>query len=565
MRGVESVLNSRFPRWFAALCAVILGLCFFVQSAQCFIIDTGDPDWQVSFDNTVKFSTMYRLMNPSSTLTSDFNLDDGDRAFKSGFTSARFDLLTELDIRHLNYGIRVSAAGWYDPLYWHATNDNNSPGTFNGFSVPNNSFPYDTERDLGLNEELLDAFAYGSNDCADGSKLSWRVGQFAQIWGESLFFGNNGIANGMAPVDVIKLLQVPNSQFNEIIRPVPQAGLQWQPSAGLSFSTYYQFGWKQTRIPPADSYFSDIDFVGDGAERLFAAPNPFNPGNPFAFYRAADMDASDQGQGGIDARFQLGQYDFGLYAIRYSEKLPQLYLYPAAGLPNFATGQIGTYREVYPEEIEAFGASASTTFGICNLAGELSFRYHTPLVSDAVVLATPQEQAAANNTNNPYYAVGNSLHGQISTLTSFSQNFIAKESTLLGEMAWNCRLQTTSDPLHVLDPNTTRNALGLRMVYEPVYRQVRPGVDLSFPVGVGYFPVGTSSVIPNFGPDNGGDFNIGIKATYLEVWHFALVYTMFFGNQGPVLTNTAAPPVNFTFDQTLADRDYVAFSVYRKF
>lgn len=554
MKRATYVSDLRHQRWMTVLGAAILALFLVVQPAQAFNFDTGDPDLTISLDNTAKFSTLYRLDNPSSVLTSNINQDDGDRAFRAGFDSARFDLLSEFDVKYKNYGVRFSAAGWYDPFYFRASNDNNSPATYNGLGS-SNSFPSETQKLHGLDAELLDGFVFGSNDIGS-STLSWRGGQFAQLWGESLFFGNNGIANGMAPIDVIKLLSVPNSQFKEIIRPVPQIGGQLQISPQFSIGAYYQLAWEQTRLPGVDSYFSTLDFFGPGAERLFVGP-PLIPGGPLAaMYHGQDINGSDSGQGGIDARFRCGEYDFGLYAIRYNEKVPQLYIYPGVGV-NPATGQVGQYALVYPDGIQSYGASASTSIGIVNLAGEVSARVNTPLVSDAVTVL-PGVQA--DNSSHPLYAVGDSIHAQISTLTSFGPSFISKEATLLGEIAWNERLCITDNP-GALDPNTTRNAVGFRFVYEPAYRQVCSGIDLTFPIGMSYFPIGTSSVIDNFGPNKGGDFNLGIQVIYLDTWRFHLTFTDFYGAPGTTLNSNN----QFSFDQSLADRDYVQFSVTHTF
>lgn len=60
------------------------------------------------------------------------------------------------------------------------------------------------------------------------------------IWGESLFFGANGIAGGMAPVDVVKAQSVPNTQFKEITRPVNQLSGTFQLTDDVSLGAFYQ-------------------------------------------------------------------------------------------------------------------------------------------------------------------------------------------------------------------------------------------------------------------------------------------------------------------------------------
>ena len=99
------------------------------------------------------------------------------------------------------------------------------------------------------------------------------------------------------------------------------------------------------------------------------------------------------------------------------------------------------------------------------------------------------------------------------------------------------------------------------MVYEPQYRQVLPGLDLSVPLGFAYFPRGTSSVIGNFGPDKGGDMSIGLGATYLDAWRCRLSYTHYYGSEKGFKD---ADGFN-SFKQSLGDRDFIAFSFWRTF
>lgn len=86
-------------------------------------------------------------------------------------------------------------------------------------------------------------------------------------------------------------------------------------------------------------------------------------------------------------------------------------------------------------------------------------------------------------------------------------------------------------------------------------------MDISIPVGLSYFPLGKSAVVSSFGADNGGDMNIGITATYLDRVTAGLTYTHYYG---PENTNLNAAS-QFNFQQSLKDRDYLAFSVKTTF
>lgn len=526
--------------------------------ARAFDIDTGVPDLRLRWDNTIKYSVAARTQGPSDALVDPVvqptavNQDDGDRNLRRTLVQNRFDLLSEVDAQYGDFGARASAAGWYDFVY-NATNGNDSPGTVNSVSVAPDQFTDATSKLMGRKVHLLDAFVIAKHRFGDMAGTI-RAGRHALQWGESLFFGANGIAGGQAPVDYIKLLSIPGSQFKELILPTWQVSGQLQVTPAVSIGAYYQFQFDRNWLPASGSYFSTLDFVGDGGERIFAGP----PGGPFqalpAFFRSADLSAKDLGQYGVQLRVtsQELETDFGFYWIQYHAKDPQFYLYP--GQPDFASGRIGGYSAVYPENVKAFGASASKTFGQVNFAGEVSYRFDAPLVSDPQVVAPG---TAADNSQHPLYAVGRSLHANLSWVATMPPSFISREANFLGEIAWNMRVGIAANEA-ALDPNTREQAVGFRFIYEPSYRQVVSGLDLSVPVVFGFNPAGRSSVVPAFngGVDLGGDLTVGVAGTYWDRWRFRLNYTVFLGPEGTALDRN-----NFlSFQQALKDRHYVSLS-----
>ena len=542
--------------------------------AWSFDIATGS-ETKVRWDNTFKYSSSWRLKDRSSELIADSNQDDGDRNFSKGLVSSRVDWLSELDVTYRNFGARVSGAAWYDSVY-NRGNDHDSPGTVNSFSVPYNEFTTDTKDLHGRKAELLDAFVFGNFDVGESANLSLRFGRHTVIYGESLFFGANGIANGQGSVDYVKLLSVPNTQFKELLRPAPQLSGQLQVGPNLSFGAYYQFRWERNRIPAAGSYFSTVDFVGEGAERVFLQ-NPLLPPN-FALYHGDDRKAKNSGQGGFQVRFRPEgmDTDFGLYAIRYHDKNPQVYLSPGcvpnpfgpvppllqlSGTCNVLAGgsQFGQFGFVYPENVRAYGASFSTVLGTTNVAGEFSVRHNAILVSNAATILPGT--AFDNDANNPF-AVGNSGHAQISWIHSFGASAMWDGASLMGEVAWNRLLSITRNPA-MLDPNATRDAWGFRMVFEPTYYQVAPGLDISIPVGLGYNPKGRSSTVANFngGVDRGGDVSIGVNGEYEKRWKLGLNFTHYIGDAGVALIAGQGP----SFKQALKDRDFVSFNATYSF
>lgn len=530
-------------------------------------IDVGNPDIKLRWDNTFKYSAGMRLKDQDDTLTQNvpatpgggkgpaaLNADDGDRNFKKGrLISNRLDVLSEMDlVIHDNYGLRVSGAAWYDDVY-NQKNDNNSPATNNSLSVPSDHFTHDTRNLHGRKAEILDAFVFGGTDIGD-ARVSGRLGQHTVLWGESLFFGSNAIAGTQSPVDAVKASSVPGSTTKEIIRPVGQFSGQIQFSPALTLMGYYQYDWEATRLPAAGSYFSGNDFIGDGGERI-----RFAPGLPgVGLSRGQDIKAKDNGQFGLGLRTQLGDWEFGAYAIRYHAKTPVVYsrtqrtAVPGAGF--------GTYQLVYPEDIKAFGVSATTTVDTVNFAGELSVRRDTPLTS------LPQEAgtSGADNNNHALYAIGNSAHANVSMIWSMPRNFMSDEPSLSMEVAYNQLTSCTSN-CSAMDPGLDRRAAAVRALYAIPRRNVLDGLDITPSFTVGYNH-GKSPVVI-MGPNNGGDMTFTLAGNYLTVWDFTMAYTHYYGGENTATYASTDPSVNgtYTFAQNLKDRDFVSVSLRRTF
>lgn len=543
-------MKSTFGKAPHLMLAAVVG-ALVATPALAYEFQTG-TDLKVRWDNTLKYSGMLRAKQHSSEVLSNPNYDDGDRNFRRGLVSNRFDLLSELDVTYKDVGARVSAAGWYDSAY-HRHTDNNSPFTYNPYTASNDTFTRDTRVLHGRKAELLDAFVFGKAEIGEMS-VKGRAGRHSFLYGESVFFGSNGIAAAQSPIDLVKALSVPNTQFKELLRPVNQVSGQVQLNENVSVGAYYQLQWERHRLPASGSYFSFADMIDEGGQRVLAGPG-------MSFYRNDDGEAKNSGQGGVQLRWRPEglNTDFGFYAARYHDKFFQIYVRPGSGVGlGMPRDKIGEYSMVFPEAIQVYGASFSTTVGTANVAGELSMRRNMPLVATGgAVLAMPGN----DNDSNPAYPVGRSLHANLSMIDMYGASPLWDSANLIGEIAWNRRLSITKNP-SALDPRATRDAVALRLLFEPTYYQVVNGLDVGIPIGFGYTPYGRSSVVQGFGPERGGDVSIGVNGTYLNTWKASLSFTHYFGSGAPLVDPATG---SFTFKQTLKDRDFVAFSLSRTF
>jgi hypothetical protein len=310
--------------------------------------------------------------------------------------------------------------------------------------------------------------------------------------------------------------------------PVVQASASLQLPGGFAVEGYYQFEWRKTRQPGSGSYLSSSDYYDAGGERYILRSGAY-------LLRARDQTPPNSGQYGAALRWSMGEIDYGLYALRFNAKDPLIY---------YRT-DVGTYNLTYPRGIEIYGASASGYIGSSNIAAEVSGRRNMPLVNSLLFLAPG---LTADAYNNPRYPVGDTLHAQLSTITTFARGPIWDSANLNAEFAATQRLQVTKNAAE-LDPSDSKFAAAFRGTFEPTYFAVLPNLDITPSLGLGYNLTGNSSTDP-YQKQGAGDLDFGVTATYRVVWTGSIIFTRFLGNANR---------------QHLADRDFIRVGVQRTF
>ncbi len=508
-------------------------------------IDGFDVRWETTLRETLGF----RVSPQNQELLENVNANDGDGAFLPGLNSARVDSVSEIEISRGRFGFDMSAEGWYDPVYYLHT-ANNSPATFNPVSIPHNAFPADVRRLMGQSADLLNAYAH-DGFAVDGADISVRLGRQTLLWGESLFFPQNGIAAGQAPVDQIKALSQPTAEARELFLPVAQAVVRVQLRPGLALEAYDQFEWRPDRLPGVASYFSTSDALDVGGERYLLLHGRY-------LARAPDARPPGGGQFGVALRSDGARLDMGLYALRYDAKAPELVLQPdQGGYTPFA----GTYNLAYKRGIDVFGASASTYVGDSTVAGEISVRQGMPLVSHSpgvsaaagvggvggyasyAVLATAPLAPAPG----PAYASGTTLHAQASFSGVLPPGRFWQGASLEAEIAANTLLSVT-DGGTALAPRR-HGALSGEVVLIPQYFQVLRNLDMTLNFGIGYTLAGDSAV-EAAEVAGAGNATVGVAGVYRSVWQTGVSFTHYIGGAGA---------------QALADRDFAVVTLGRSF
>ncbi|AZT85486.1 DUF1302 domain-containing protein [Marinobacter sp. NP-4(2019)] len=520
--------NSSFDRQLAPVClshtasfrlrklmlaGVILAAS---EGAYALSTDLGEAG-TLRLDNTLRYSSSWRVEDQDDELLADANGDDGNRNFDDGQIQSRFDLLSEMDLNFGDYGVFVRGRAYYDDVYARAENDHDSPATSNNLSESHDRFTDDTRELIGKNAELLDAFAYGNFDFGD-TYLTLRTGRQVINWGESLFL-QGGVSTAQVPLDATRA-NSPGVELKEIFLPVGQVFGQVNLTSAMSLSGYYQYEWEETRLNPAGSYFSTQDFLDEGGESFILAPG-------FSARRSGDQDASDSGQYGVALRYvaePLNYTEFGLYHLNYHDKLPQLqfadFVMPAPGvvLPT-------TYHLEYEEDIKLYGASFNTVVGGATIAGEVSYRDGQPV---RVVASLPAYERA------------NTIQTQVSTIMVLGPNPLMDSLSFAGEVGVNRVNGYESSELH-----SDRSAWGVTARLTPEYYGIYPGLDMKLPLTVSHGANGVSS-IPGTFTEGVTNASITAEFSYLDNYQATLGYTGYFGSAE---------------DNKQKDRDFVSMSL----
>ena len=494
-------------------------------------------DWQIRWDNTVKYSAGYRQDAPLSALITGagkVNNDDGDRNFSKGLISNRADLLSEFDIQKDGFGLRLSAAAWYDSVYNQGTS-NSAQSSSNNVSVPAGQFNSDTRHTAGKNAEMLDWFLFGRNQIGDAT-LSYRLGQHSLIWGTTLFFGMNGIAKGMAPIDLYKL-SIPGTQAKETTIPVPQLSSTLQLTNDTSVEAYVQFKYRPTRLHPAGSYLSSTDMLGDGAESIFAGPLKLK------YAGMVKGDLPNNFGFALNTRSDTLDADVGLYAIRYNDTSTQVVTQAASQ----------RYFLAVPNNIRAIGASVSRLIGSANVGLEASMRFDQPLIAKQGTVVISAGQSAAWLVDNTPYPTGRTTHLNLSSTMIGGASSLWDGTSLVGELSAN-HLNSAQQNAAKVDTTLNKTSWGGRVIFTPTWYQVASGLDLSLPLNVGWSFKGRSVIDTAFpfsgSPDHGGEVIVGITGVYLTKWTANLSFINYKGK---------------ATSQPLLDRDYARFSLQTSF
>ena len=339
--------------------------------------------------------------------------DDGDLMWKKGSTFSEVAKLTvDMELNYRNFGAFIRGKSFYDNRIVNGDGVTDLPEYYWQDDQGRNRSP---DQSSGASGDILDAFVWGDWDM-NGHPLNVRFGKQVINWGEGLLFAN-GI-NSINPVDVSALL-APGSEVKDALIPLNSLYGSVGVTNALSLEAFVLFDWRETELPNCGTFFSQSDLVGPGCWAGFV-PSGMESSYPGAAFvtlpRGADQTPDSDGQYGVAARYFVEsiETEFGLYYTNLHSNLPvisghtpDIAKFNAANGTNYQTleqarlglvttpgGQgplqtigllpYGDYFVEYPEDIQMFGASFSTSQdlglpgGATAISGEISMRKDQP-------------------------------------------------------------------------------------------------------------------------------------------------------------------------------------------
>ena len=465
-----------------------------------------DRDYRGVGDFNAGANTLAPIVVPSDNPSRAHHLhgtssqDNSNLLWKKGSTySEVVKISADVELNYKNFGAFVRGKAYYDNRIVNGDGVTDLP-TY--YRQDNNGDPLEPAQSQGAGGDILDAFVWGDFDLGD-MPLNVRLGRQVISWGESVLFAN-GI-NAINPVDVNALL-TPGSEVKDALLPLAAAYASLGITENFSVEGFVLLEWKNSELPACGTFFSTTDLAGPNcwggfyASGTEATSHSTTSATPYAsestrLPRGDDIDASDDGQFGLAARYFVDsiETEFGAYYINYHSQAPLIsgHMPTLEGLPlplppgitlsqaryglqslsnrtNAAAALLpsGDFAIEYPEDIQLFGFSFNTTMsmglpgGDTSVSGEISMRKDQPFQledGDTLAGAIGLPSISCHDAPTPYdcyskyepgeYAPGYILEDYFQAEVAFIHFF----DQVLGASRWTVLLDIAGSYLNLPD------------------------------------------------------------------------------------------------------------------
>lgn len=576
----ERAREQKLPRLtiVAALVSAVVA-----PQAHAMKINTPSSDWDINWDNTVTYNIGMRTQGVDPMIGNNPNFDDGDYKFSHAgdIVTNRLSLVSEFTAAYQGYvGLKLSGSAWKDFAYGSGNVTN--PGLYapagGGLpaipyqalqAYPNGQYGSFTNRYYVQGAQLLDGFAFYNSEIG-GKAIYFKVGQFTEYWGNSLLSPYSGISVSQGALDTIKGLNSPGTQTKELLLPRPQVSLTAQVTPQISLSGQYAFGWTYNRLATGGTYIEANDAIAQGPSGLLAATLPGAlVGHPGGFVPVFIPQGPSNTPPQVNNNFGVkigwtptfmdGQ--MGFYYRRFDETQPWV-------LTNWSHGLPTSYHLAYNQGAQLVGYSLDTTIGSVSTGFEASWRHNT-------ALNTALSSNIANQTEG---ATGDVLNVIVNAIVPLSSSPLWQTGSLVAELSWSHLLSVNQNASiyngvgyggcpsnNKWNGCSTKDYVGMGVVFTPQWLQVFPGVDLSMPTSMTVGLYGNNPQNPGSAAAGQGFFNysIGLQALVRQKATVTLAYNAYHAH----VNTTAVTPSGLAYASggngliDLNDRPWVSLTL----
>lgn len=345
----------------STLLSIAVGLASTTQAVAMELNLGDDSELAGSFDVTLGYAAAIRATDArqkdwatAPNVLSDSRVPDSGDVISNIFKTA-----VQLKLDWRNYGFVSNATYQYDTEIMN--------GDAIDFLGNSTDWTDAAEDYAGSRFDLLDAYIYAGYDIGE-NPLEIRAGKQVINWGEGLFF-IDGISI-QVPLNFNKLV-TPGSELKEAFIGVDALYAQMGIGDASSIEAYLQTNWRRTEFPPRGTFYGDDAFFRGGEEVDPVLEVPM---------RDRDQEPDDNGKldisgWGVSGRTTLGDTEYGAYYSRYHETLP----FVTANTPGLSLTGLA---QIWPEDLDMFGLSMSTTVGTWSVSAEIAYRPDRPLFQD---------------------------------------------------------------------------------------------------------------------------------------------------------------------------------------
>lgn len=524
-------------RMAAAISGAMMALA--ALPAGAFSIETGNPDLQLRWDNTLKYNAGWRMEGRDKNLVNSAGFNSSTLSHDKGdMVTNRIDILSEFDFIYKEaHGFRVSAAGWNDFEYDDKVKFNPA---FGDSPYPNNRFTSDVERYYKRSGEILDAFVFTKLDLGS-VPVNIRAGRHNLYWGEALFTIGDGISYGQGPLDLRKATSTPGIEAKELFLPQNQLSASAQLSDKVSVAANYYMEWDPHRFPDGGTYLgaSDVSLLG----------GQIVGGLPYV----GDLDGGpnktpdDKGSFGLNAQIRsdiLGG-NVGIYYRKFDDRMPNVVFDPATGV---------LFND-YAEDVKLYGLSYNRLVGSVSVGAELSRREDTALAGNAR---------------------GDTWHGLVNMIAYIGKTPLFDSAPLLAELTYS-RLDKVSSStkaqfeaqhedhgctLGTKGGCVSDDAWGLNVAFTPTWYQVFPGIDMTLPLNYSVGLKGNSPA-PLGAAENAGAWSVGVGLDIYAKYNVNLAYNDYYGDYVKMPGTDQIIGINGS--GTLSDRGWLSLTLKTSF